>query len=53
MNTVVNIIDVLFFATPILPGGYDSRFDLNANGVVNIIDVLVLGPFIGKSCTNP
>ena len=53
MNTMVNIIDVLFFATPILSGQYDSRFDLNANGAVNIIDVLMFGPFIGRSCTNP
>jgi len=53
MNTTVNIIDVLFFATPILSGQYDSRFDLNANGVVNIIDVLMFGPFMMQSCTNP
>jgi len=52
MNTTVNIIDVLFFATPI-SGEYDSRYDLNANGVVNIIDVLMFAPFIMQSCTNP
>ena len=52
MNTTVNIIDVLFFATPI-SGEYDSRYDLNANGVVNIIDVLMFAPFIMQSCSNP
>ena len=53
MNTVANIIDVLFFATPILSGQHDSRFDLNGNGVVNIIDVLMFGPFMMQSCSNP
>jgi len=52
-STRVDVIDALFFGSPILSGEYDRRFDLNGNGVVNIIDVLVLAPFMMQSCSNP
>jgi len=52
-STRVDVIDALFFGSPILSGEYDRRFDLNGNGAVNIIDVLVLGPFMMQSCSNP
>ena len=30
---------------------YDNRYDLNVDGVVNIIDILLYKPILGQQCT--
>jgi len=56
-SVTANIIDILFYAPVMLTDfgdpNYDSRFDFNASGRIDIIDVLVLGPFMMQSCSNP
>ncbi len=60
IDTEVDIADVLKFRPLFLLGfpcdgdpGYDNRFDLNANGCINIADVLLYKPIIMTQCTNP
>ena len=53
----VDIIDVLYFA-PVIASivgdpRYDPRFDLDANEAINIIEVLIMAPFMMKSCAGP
>jgi hypothetical protein len=30
---------------------YDRRYDLNADGQIDILDVVKMKPYMGKSCT--
>ena len=32
---------------------YLARFDLNASGNINLLDVFILRPFFGLTCTLP
>jgi len=56
-STRVDIIDALFFAPVIMSnpgdGRYDSRYNLDAQGGINIIDLLMLGSAITRKCTGP
>jgi hypothetical protein len=56
-STTVNILDVLLFNPKLNycypDSGYDSRYDLNVNACVDLLDVLMLKPYLGASCTNP
>ena len=47
-------MDVLCYNSQFGEGAvYDARFDLNAGGEVDILDVLLYKPVINTSCTNP
>ena len=47
-------LDVGLFRGPITTGApYDPRYDLSADGAVNILDVGMMRPYINTSCTNP
>lgn len=54
-NRVTNLTDVIRMspAYNTIEGspGYDPRFDLNADGVVALTDVLKFGPFFNKPCS--
>src|SRR3989344_1800125 len=51
----VNTIDVLFFGGKTGKKVADNpslkRYDFDANGTINIIDVQYMSPYMGKSCT--
>jgi thermitase len=49
-DRVVNILDVTMFKPKLSPNPYDKRYDLNADGWINSMDVLFLKPYMGKSC---
>jgi len=34
-------------------GLYDRRYDLNADGRINVLDLMAYRPVFGMSCTNP
>jgi len=52
MDTSANILDVLLYKRKLI-GSYDRRYDLDASGAVNAVDVLPYKEWLGNSCTNP
>lgn len=55
-DRVVNIVDLLLFALRYNSvegdGKYDRRYDLSADGVINILDLWILAGYFGKTCAS-
>ena len=51
----VNIVDLLFFGDKMIKKVADDpslkRYDFDANGTINIIDVQYMSPYMTKTCT--
>jgi hypothetical protein len=41
------ILDILCYKPKLTPKPYDARYDMDTNGVVNILDVLLYKPLWG------
>jgi len=58
MDTRANVLDLMRFKKPVILScsddpSYDTRFDFDANGCINILDVMMYKPFILTQCVNP